>query len=98
MLCKDWTFTLVAVFSLALGMGANAGMFGLVNRLLVRPLAVVHPDEVLTVASKSSNPWTSISYPDYLDFRDRSRMMKDLVASMLYRFGFSQSPEIPPKI
>jgi predicted permease len=79
-------------------MGANASMFSLVNRMLMRPLAIYRPDEVLTIAPKTSNPWDNMSYPDYLDFRDRSRTMKDLVASMLYRFGFSQSPDQLPKI
>jgi putative ABC transport system permease protein len=98
MLCKNWTFSLVAVLSLALGMGANASMFSLVNRLLMRPLAIVHPDEVLTIAPKTANPWDNISYPDYVDFRDRSQTMKDLVASMLYRFSFSPAPDVSPKI
>jgi hypothetical protein len=45
----------------------------------------------------SDNSFGGISYPDYLDFRDRTKAMNDLVAFDLYRFGFSPSPEVLPQ-
>jgi putative ABC transport system permease protein len=99
MLRKDMVFTLVAVLSLALGTGANSTMFSLVNGLLLRPLAVSRPSEVLTIAPKrSTDSFGGVSYPDYIDFRDHMRSMKDLVASTLFRFGFSRSTDALPQV
>jgi putative ABC transport system permease protein len=99
MLRKDSAFTLVAILSLALGTGANATMFSLVNGMLLRPLAVARPGEVLTIAQKQpDNYFDDLSYPDYIDFRDRTETMKDLVASALFRFGFSHSPDALPQV
>jgi predicted permease len=99
MLWKDPAFTLVAVLSLALGTGANSTMFSLVNGLLLRPLAVSRPSEVLTIApSQPENVLAGISYPDYIDFRDHTETMEDLVASSLFRFGFSRSPDALPQV
>ena len=99
MLRKDAAFTTVAVLSLALGTGANSAMFSLTNGMLLRPLAVLRPSEVLTIAPKpSGDPFAGISYPDYIDFRDHTRSMRDLVAVTLFRFGFSRTPDELPRV
>ena len=64
-------FTLTAVVTLALGIGANIGMFSLVNGLLLRPL-YERPDEVVAVSSRSTAPAgevRGVSYPNYLDLQ-----------------------------
>ena len=64
-------FTLTAVVTLALGIGANIGMFSLVNGMLLRPL-YERPDEVVAVSSRSTAPngeLRGISYPNYLDLQ-----------------------------
>ena len=95
---KDAAFTLVAVLSLALGTGANSAMFSFVNGLLLRPLPVSQPGDVLTITpTQADNMLAGISYPDYLDFRDRTKTMKDLVAFDLFRFGFSPAPDVLPQ-
>src|SRR4030095_6264469 len=74
-------------------------MCSLVNGMLLRPLAVARPSEVLTIApTLPDNAFQALSYPDYLDFRDRTETMKDLVASTLFRFGFSVSPDMLRKV
>ncbi|MBI4474549.1 MAG: ABC transporter permease [Acidobacteria bacterium] len=99
MFCREWAFTLVALLSLALGTGANSTMFSVVNGLLLRPLPVARPDEVLTIAPKDpDNAFGDISYPDYLDFRDNSKTMTDMVAFTVYRFGFSATPDSLPQV
>jgi predicted permease len=65
-------FTSTAVVTLALGIGVNAGMFSLVNGLLLRPL-YERPDDVVTVSSRRTSPtgeYRGVSYPTYVDLRD----------------------------
>jgi predicted permease len=87
-------FTLVAVFSLAIGIGVNSAMFSLADALLLRPLAVSRPNQVVTVTGVTpSDPSTNLSYRDYVDFRDRSKSLEGLVAYKLWNFGFSVRPD-----
>ena len=74
MLRKSPGFTAVAVFTLALGIGANTAIFSLVDCLVFRPLPVEHPGEVvlLTSARKGSGPSIAFSYPDFTDIQQQT--------------------------
>src|SRR5215471_11363973 len=50
---RDRGFTLVAVLSLGIGVGVNSSLFGLADALVLRPLSVFRPDEVVTVVGKT---------------------------------------------
>ena len=73
-------FTLVAVLSLALGIGANTTIFTLLNGILLRPLAVEDPASL--VAVYTNDPKTSgnlgVSYLNYKDYRDRNSIFSNL--------------------
>jgi hypothetical protein len=76
-------FTAVAVIVLAVGIGATAAAFSLVNVLLVRPVLVENPDEVVAIYARGVEPptgWSGFSYPEYADLRDLSRTFSDLAA------------------
>jgi predicted permease len=75
---KSPGFVLVAVLTLALGIGANAVVFSAINAFLLHPLNVPQADSLYAVWR--ANAGASESYPDYLDLRDRNRSFDDLVA------------------
>jgi predicted permease len=62
-------FACAAIGSLALGIGVNTLVFSVASGLVLRPLAVDHPDQLATVQNGGSE---GISYPAYCDLRDRS--------------------------
>ena len=74
-------FALVAVLSLALGIGANVAVFSLVNFVLFKPMPVKEPGRLAALyatESQSSMP-LGFSYPDYVDYRDDSEVFTDLM-------------------
>jgi predicted permease len=98
-LMKNRAFTLVAMVSLAIGIGANSAIFSLADALLLRPLPVMRPSEVVTIESKTpKNPFASISYPDYVDYRDRSRSFTGIVAYQLTPLGFAEDAGALPHV
>lgn len=68
-------FTAVAVLSLALGMGVNTAIFSVVNMLILRPLPVQNPGELVTLSlqQKGALPLPLFSLPDFRDIRDQTR-------------------------
>lgn len=96
-------FTAIAVLSLAIGIGANCAIFSFADTLLLRPLPVAHPGDIMTVGSYetieafgSSNLVSS--YRDYVDIRDRSRSFDGLIAFTYVRAGFTGRAGDVPKL
>ena len=79
---KSPGFTVVAVFTLALAIGANAVVFGVLNALILRPLNVPQPESLYGIDRTRDDPTQQSlqSYPDYLDLRDRNRSFDALAA------------------
>ncbi len=96
MLAKNPAFTLVAVVSLAIGIGANCAMYSWADALLLRPLTVARPGDVVTVGTKVSLAgFTSLvnSYPDFRDLRDHNQSFEDLSALTNLTVGFTTKPD-----
>jgi len=70
MMSRAPAFTAVAVIALALGIGANAAIFSVVNAVLLRPLAYKDSGRLVTILHKDSNP---VAVANYIDWRDQSR-------------------------
>jgi predicted permease len=81
MLRKSPGFTIVAVLTLALGIGANTAIFSVVNGVLLRPLPFRDPSRLVLIAEKSSFPIISTSYENYLDWRDQSHSFESMEAT-----------------
>src|ERR1700689_4740897 len=75
-LWKSPRFALTAIVTLALGIGANAVVFSVLNALVLRPVNVPHGEDLYTIQRE----FPSQSYPDYLDLRDRNRSFASVVA------------------
>ncbi|HEY1337924.1 MAG TPA: ABC transporter permease, partial [Bryobacteraceae bacterium] len=78
-LAKSPGFTAVAIATLALAIGANAVVFGILNALIVRPLDVPRPESLYAI-QRADEHLAQQSYPDYLDLRDRNRSFEGLAA------------------
>src|SRR5580765_7321049 len=94
-------FTLVAVASLAIGVGANCAAFSWADALLLRPLTVSRPGEVVTVGSSMSVEGFSrlgASYREYIDIRDRSTSFSGLAAFTSVTSGLASTREALPKL
>src|SRR5271157_1856465 len=77
-LAKSPGFTVVAVLTLALAIGANAVVFGIMNGLILRPLNVPQAESLYGTVYGEGSPWQS--YPNYIDLRDRNRSFESLAA------------------
>src|SRR5438874_2046655 len=77
MLRKSPGCTGVAVVTLAMAIGANSVVFGVLNALILRPLNVPRAESLYGI---ERGQWGWQSYPDYVDLRDRNRSFEDLAA------------------
>ena len=103
MLAGSPGFATIAVLSLAVGIGANCAIFSFADALLLRPLPVARPGEVLTVGSRETieafgASSLGSSYRDYVDIRDRSKSFDGLAAFTYLTAGFAADPKAMPKL
>jgi macrolide transport system ATP-binding/permease protein len=88
-------FASIAIVSLALGIGINTAMFSVVNAMLLRPLPVARPSQLVRVYTTSDLPESTFSYLDYRDLRRQTRAFGGvaghaLMFAMIDRGGSSQ--------
>jgi hypothetical protein len=82
MLWKSKGFTLVAVVSLALGIGLNTTIFSAVDALLLRPKVGTRLQSMVEVylSDSSGYPYAASSYPEFRDYRDRTDVFSDIAS------------------
>lgn len=78
MLLKHPGFSLIAVFTLALGIGANTAIFSVVNGVLLRPLAYHEPERIVTLLHEGQRP---VSPANFLDFQANGRSFEQMAAA-----------------
>ena len=96
-LIKSPGFTIVAMLTLGLGIGANTAIFSVFNGMLWRPLPVKEPQQIAVVAYKVRGiefP-LNLSYPDFQDYRQMKTVFSDLIAytPSPVNFGAGGKPE-----
>jgi len=90
MLCKNPSFTAVALLTLALGIGANTAVFSIVNGVLLNSLPFPEPDTLVTLfESKPNFKQGSISYPNFLDWQRDNHSFTSIAAYRHDSFGFT---------
>jgi macrolide transport system ATP-binding/permease protein len=101
MVAHSKLFTLLVVLTLGLGIGANSAIFSVADAMLLRPLPVFRPSEIVTLSTLSPSSFTesvgALSYRDYLDYRDKAKSFEGFAAfSFLRNFAFaSRTGEVP---
>jgi len=85
---RSSAFTATAILTLALGIGANVVVFGVLNAMVLRPLDVPQPERLYNVVHKEHG-YDNQSYPDYLDFKNRNTTFSDMAAYKTNVVGLS---------
>src|SRR6266536_4162932 len=95
MLMKNPGFTLIAALTLALGIGANSALFGLLDAVMLRTLTVPRPEELVLVATRTSEGGlhSDFSYPLYAALRDNNDVFAGMLASSDASFGLSSGSQ-----
>ena len=99
MLWKKPGFTLIAVLTLALGIGANTAIFALVNAVFWQPLPVAEPARLMSVFGMDEKnrgdliDFSPISWPNFKDYRDRNDVFTEMIAFQYVGLNFSDGGE-----
>src|SRR5215813_13774532 len=104
MLAKNPAFTAIAVLTLALGIGANAGIFTILQQVILRRLPVPNPDQLVLLyspgprqghvssdenAAPGEEGAESFSYPQYLALRDQNQVFSGVAAMNAFQIALT---------
>ena len=92
MMLRNRAFTILAVFTLSIGIGANTTVFSWIDAMLLRPLSgVTLPDRLVAVETLTPNgAFVPNSYPDYRDFRDHLKLVDGIAVTHPAAFSVGQ--------
>jgi macrolide transport system ATP-binding/permease protein len=92
-------FAATAIISIALAIGANSAIFSMADGLLLRPMPVPDASRIVSIRARMpSGNFGNLSYPDFVDFRDKSRSFDGLLAYDLVPAGFANNVEMQPQL
>ncbi len=93
---KSPSFSIAAVVTLAVAIGANAVAFGAINGFILRPLGLPHEETLFTIG-RASDHLPGESYPNYVDLRDRVHGFDGLAAFVANQAWFDAGSESPTR-
>jgi predicted permease len=94
MMTRSPGFTLVAIITIALGIGANTAIFSVVNTVLLRPLPYEEPDRLMVIwENQEQVDQESPSVPDFLDWRERNQSFEEMALARRDSVNLTQSGE-----
>lgn len=79
-LFKNTGYSVIAIITLALGIGATSAVFSVVNAVLLRPLSYEDPDRLVLMFENRMENEGNLSVPDYIDYRDQSQDFEQMAA------------------
>jgi putative ABC transport system permease protein len=95
---KSPGFTLIAVLTLALGIGANTAIFSVIYAVLLQPLPYPEADRITILTETDSNqPQISVAYPNYVDWKRDNTSFEHLALSRRESFNLSGLEGRPPE-
>jgi putative ABC transport system permease protein len=96
MLLKNPGFTLIAIITLALGIGANSAIFSVVDAVLLRPLLYEDPNRLMALWAKNDTRGLTqrpLSYPNFVDWREQNQVFEYLAAVRQESFSLTDGDE-----
>ena len=96
MLVKHPAYTLIAVITLALGIGANAAIFSIINGVLLRALPYKEPDQIVTLwenNTKENIARDDVSPANFLDLRERQKVFSEIAFANPHSMDYAGSGE-----
>jgi predicted permease len=91
--------TAIMVITLALGIGANNAVFSFSDAILLRPMPVARPSEVMAIADTTPDGRSGgFSYPDYREIREANRSFSGLLAYRLTTLSVATRASEPPRV
>ena len=95
MVTRSKGLTIIAVLSLAVGIGANTAIFSIVNSVLFRPRPVAAPEQLVELyTGHKEHPYEATSYPSYLDFRERNEVFSGLAAYSIMQLKLTGNDQV----
>jgi putative ABC transport system permease protein len=89
-LLRKPSFSLIAIITLALGIGANTAIFSVIYAVLLRPLPFLEPDRLAILEERTPKGYRmSVAYPNYMDWRERAKSFKEMACFQSTSFNLT---------
>ena len=95
-LARSPGFSAIAILVLALGIGANSAIFSLLNTMLMRPMMIEDPEQLVGVYSQNTerpDTYRAFSYPNYVDLREQNKVFSELAAHDITMVGLKEGDQ-----